>query len=85
MNAVNGATLLILGALLVATLYALRATPRARNATPVVLNQAHPCNLTACGHRAVVITRERPDLGGDTVRVCGGHYAEGTARGWWAA
>ena len=82
---ING--LFCLGALLflAGTLKALQNTPRARRATPVVLNQARPCNLTAFGHRGIVITRERPDLGGDTVRVCGGHYAEGTTRGWWAA
>jgi len=82
-NAVNGAVLLILGALLVALLYALRATPRARNATPppVVLNQPAKCRTTGCAYPGWIVTRDRH---GDTARVCAGCYSDGVIRGWWA-
>lgn len=80
LNAIDGAALLILGALLVAFYYALWATPRARRDIPIVTNQRHDCNVTACIHPGTVIVRERK--GGDTVHVCGGHWAEGLKRGW---
>lgn len=82
--AVNGAVLLLLGALLVALLYALRATPRARGGarrqpTSVVMNQPAPCHVTACPHIGMVAVR----LADETVRVCAGHHDEGYVRGWW--
>lgn len=80
MIAVNGAVLLLLGALLVALLYGLRATPRARRQpTAVVMNTPRPCHVTACPHPGMLAVR----LDEETVRVCAGHHDEGYVRGWW--
>lgn len=82
MNAVNGAVLLILGALLVAAFYALRATPRAKGTpTPVVTGRARPCDTTGCSYPGWIVAR-RGD--GSTAHVCAGDYADGYLRGWWA-
>lgn len=80
MIAVNGAVLLLFGALLVAMFYALRSTPRARREpSSIVMTQPADCDITSCPHIGTLAVRR----GDETVRVCVGHHDEGYLRGWW--
>lgn len=76
-QAINGAILLILGALLPATLYGLRATPRVRN-THVVTTHTGRCHTDGCDQGGVILART---IDGASIRVCHDCYTEGVALG----